>query len=458
MAAYDYDLITLGAGSGGVRASRLASGYGARVAIIEESRVGGTCVIRGCVPKKILAYGAGFARHIHDARGYGWHIGDAHCDWSSLVTAKDREIARLEDVYRKLLQSSGVEVINGRGVLLDPHTVDVSGQRLTAQKILLAVGGRPFVPSFPGSEHVITSDEALNLPSLPENIVIVGGGFIALEFACIFVLLGSRVSVCIRSESILRGFDRDICLHVTEELIRQGINIIPNTQIAQITRQTDGQLRVICNDAGSLTSARSFTSDCVLYATGRTPYTQNLGLQNVGVTCDLKTSAVCVDAYSRTNVSSVWAIGDVTNRMNLTPVALHEGMCFAETEFNGNALCPDHMTIASAVFSQPPVATVGLSEEQARSQGPIDVYKSSFRPLKHMLSCREERTLVKLVVCQKTQIVLGAHMVGEDAPEIIQGIAIAVKAKLTKMQFDATIGIHPTVAEELVTLRSPIVS
>ena len=450
MSGYDYDLVTIGAGSGGVRASRLASGYGAKVAIVEESRVGGTCVIRGCVPKKILSYGAGFARHLRDAQGYGWRVGESRCEWSSLMAAKDQEIERLENVYRTTLQSSGVEIVNGRGRILDPHTVEVSGQRLTTQRILLGVGGRPFVPSFPGCEHVITSDEALSLPYLPKRIAIVGGGFIALEFACIFSLLGSKVSVCIRTDMVLRGFDQDVRTHLTEELTRQGIDILSRTQIAQIVRQSDETLRVTCQDAGV------FDCDCVLYATGRIPYTQDLGLQDVGVVCDPKTGAVCVDTSSRTNVPSIWAVGDVTNRVNLTPVALHEGTCFAETEFNKNIMCPNHETIASAVFSQPPVATVGLSEEQARLKGPIDVYKTSFRPLKHMLSGREERTFVKLVVCRETQAVIGSHMVGEDAPEIIQGIAIAVKAGLTKPQFDATIGIHPTVAEELVTLRTPV--
>lgn len=450
MASYDYDLVTLGAGSGGVRASRLAGGYGARVAVIEESRVGGTCVMRGCVPKKLLIYGAEFARHLQDARGYGWDIGDARFDWPTLVAVKNRELDRLEAVYRNTLKSNHVELVEGRGKLVDPHTVEVNGRRMTAQRILVAVGGWPVLPSIPGVEHVITSNEALDLPRLPDSIVIVGGGFIAVEFAGIFRSLGSAVTLVIRADTILRGFDQDIREHLVAELEHQGITVCRKSQVQSIHREA-GDRRMV-----RLQDGRALACDQVMYATGRAPNTAGLGLKEVGVALDPGTGAVQVDAWSRTSVDSIWAVGDVTNRINLTPVAIREGACFAETEFNNNPMDPDHANVASAVFSQPAVGTVGLTEEQARARGPVDVYVTRFRPMKNTLSGREERTMMKLLVDRATQVVIGAHMVGPDAPEIIQGLAIAVKAGLTKRDFDATVGIHPTAAEEFVTLRTPL--
>ncbi|NKD76182.1 glutathione-disulfide reductase [Haematospirillum sp. H1815] len=449
MAAFEYDLVTLGAGSGGVRASRLASGYGARVAVIEESRVGGTCVVRGCVPKKLLIYGAEFARSFQDACGYGWAVGDVHLDWPALVASKNRELDRLEAVYRNTLKSNHVELVEGRGRLVDPHTVEVNGRRMTAQRILVAVGGWPVLPDIPGVEHAITSNEALDLPRLPDSIVIVGGGFIAVEFAGLFRALGCAVTLVIRADNILRGFDQDIREHLVAELEHQGIAICRKSQVQSIRCEKDGRRMVTLQDG------RILACEQVMYATGRAPNTAGLGLEEAGVALDPRTGAVQVDAWSRTNVSSIWAVGDVTNRINLTPVAIREGACFAETEFNNNPMTPDHANVASAVFSQPAVGMVGLTEEQARARGPVDVYVTRFRPMKNTLSGREERTMMKLLVDRATQVVIGAHMVGPDAPEIIQGLAIAVKASLTKKDFDATVGIHPTAAEEFVTLRTP---
>lgn len=450
MVPYDYDLVTLGAGSGGVRASRLAGGYGARVAVVEESRVGGTCVMRGCVPKKLLIYGAEFARHIQDARGYGWDIRDAGFDWPTLVAGKNRELDRLEVVYRNTLKSNHVELVEGRGRIIDPHTVEVNGRHITTQRILVAVGGWPVLPSIPGVEHAITSNEALDLPRLPNSMVIVGGGFIAVEFAGIFRSLGSAVTLVIRADNILRGFDQDIREHLVAELERQGIVVCRKSHVQSIHCEKDDRRMVTLQDG------RVLSCDQVMYATGRAPNMAGLGLEKVGVALDPKTGAVQVDAYSRTSVDSIWAVGDVTNRINLTPVAIREGACFAETEFNNNPMTPDHANVASAVFSQPSVGTVGMTEEQARARGPVDVYMTRFRPMKNTLSGREERTMMKLLVDRVAQVVIGVHMVGPDAPEIIQGLAIAVKAGLTKKDFDSTVGIHPTAAEEFVTLRTPL--
>ncbi len=449
MSKFDYDLITIGAGSGGVRASRLSASYGARVAVVEESRVGGTCVMRGCVPKKLLVYGSHFAQHFEDAVGYGWSVGDTSHDWPAMIAAKNAELDRLERVYHRMLHDAGVTLVEDRGVLTDPHTVEVGGKSITAEKILIGVGGWPYIPDIPGREHVITSNEALDLPERPERIIIVGGGYIALEFAGIFQALGSQVDVLIRSGVVLRGFDSDISGSVAEELEKKGIKIHRDCVVRSIEKMADGKLSVMV-DRGE-----EMVTDAVMYATGRVPNTANLGLEAAGVETDKK-GAIPVDEWNRSNVENIFAVGDVTNRVNLTPVAINEGRVFAETFFNDNPMTLDYTNIASAVFTQPPVGTVGLTEQQARADHKIKVYLSTFKPMKHTLSGRDERTMMKLIVDKETDKVLGCHMVGDDSPEIIQGLAVALKCGATKAQFDATVGIHPTAAEEFVTMRDAV--
>jgi len=448
MSKFDYDLITIGAGSGGVRASRLSGKCGARVAVIEESRYGGTCVMRGCVPKKLLVIGSHFAHHLEDAAGFGWSIQGATHDWGAMIAAKNKELDRLEGIYRRLLRDSNVTTIDGHGVLADPHTVEVNGKRITGGKILVAVGGWPMIPDFPGKEHVITSNEALDLPQLPKRVVIIGGGYIAVEFAGVFNALGSEVTLIIRSGHILRGFDQDVGVTLAEEMEKSGIKIRRDCQIRSIEKEADGY-SVMFN------LGEECMADCVIAATGRAPNTGKLGLAEVGVKLDKK-GAVKVDAQNRSNIESIFAVGDVTDRINLTPIAINEGRVFAETFFNKNPMTLDYTNVASAVFSQPPVAVVGLSEEEARKKHEVRLFISRFRPMKHTLSGRDERTLMKLVVDKATDKVLGCHMVGEDAPEIIQGLAVALKCGATKAQFDATIGVHPTAAEEFVTMRDPV--
>ena len=448
MPQYDYDLITIGAGSGGVRASRLAGKYGAKVAVIEESRYGGTCVMRGCVPKKLLVIGAHFAQHFEDAVGFGWSVAAVTHDWGAMIAAKDKELDRLEGIYRRLLRDSGVTLMDGRGKLADAHTVEVNGKAITAEKILVAVGGWPAIPEFPGKEHVISSNEALDLRERPQRVVIVGGGYIAVEFAGIFNALGSDVTLIIRSSQILRGFDQAVRATLAEELEKTGIKI-----------RRDCQVRVIAKTAAgysvALDQGEGIMADCVLYATGRAPNTAGIGLVEAGVNLNAK-GAVAVDEWNRSSVENIFAVGDVTDRANLTPVAINEGRVFAETFFNKNPMTLDYTNIASAVFSQPPVAVVGLTEAEARKSHSVRLFISRFRPMKHTLSGREERTMMKLVVDKATDRVLGCHMVGEDAPEIIQGLAVALKCGATKAQFDATVGVHPTAAEEFVTLRDPV--
>ncbi len=445
MAKFDFDLITIGAGSGGVRASRLSASYGGRVAVIEESRVGGTCVMRGCVPKKLLVYGAHFAEHIEDAAGFGWSVGETSHDWSALVAAKDKELNRLEKVYHRMFHDAGVSLVEGHGVLADPHTVEVEGKSYTANKILVGVGGWPFIPEIPGREHIITSNEALDLKKLPKRILIVGGGYIALEFAGIFNALGAQVDVVIRASSILRGFDDDVRNTVSEELEKKGICIQRDCVVRSIEKTDDG-LSVMVDHGEEM------IADQVMYATGRLPNTNGMGLQEAGVDINEK-GAVVVDEWNRSNVENIFAVGDVTDRVNLTPVAINEGRVFAETFFNENPLTLDYTNIASAVFTQPPVGSVGLTEQQARAHHKVSVYLSRFKSMKHTLSGRDERTMMKIIVDQETDRVLGCHMVGEDSPEIIQGLAVALKCGATKAQFDATVGIHPTAAEEFVTMR-----
>jgi len=446
MPRYDYDLITIGAGSGGVRGTRLAGGYGARTVIIEEERVGGTCVLRGCVPKKLLIYGAHYAEHLEDAVNYGWSFDGASHDWARMIDTKNAELDRLNGIYLRILRENNVEVVDGRGVVTDPHTVEANGKSMTAGKILVAAGGWPSTPDIPGIEHVISSNEALELRELPKRMVIVGGGYIAVEFAGIFAALGVEVTEVIRAEAILRGFDHDIRVNLTDEMQKRGIEVLSETVIRSIEKNGEVYtLRCAGNEV--------IETDLVMYATGRTPNTAGLGLAEAGVELS-GNGAVMVDQWNQSSVESIYAVGDVTDRIALTPVAIQEGRAFAETNFNGNPMTVDYDDVPSAVFSTPPVGSVGLSEEDARARhGDIDVYVSRFKPLVHTLSGRDERSLMKLVVDAHTDRVLGAHMMGLDAPEIIQGVAIAIKCDATKAQFDATTGIHPSAAEEFVTMR-----
>jgi glutathione reductase (NADPH) len=449
MTRFDYDLFTIGAGSGGVRASRMAGQFGARVAIAERYRIGGTCVIRGCIPKKLLSYAAHYAEDLEDAHGFGWTIEDAWFSWSALIANKDREIARLSGVYADALSKAGVAVIEGTARLVDPHTVAIGERHVTAQNVLVATGGSPTKPAIPGIEHAITSNEAFELPALPRRVLIVGGGYVAVEFAGILNGLGAEVTLSYRGAQILRGFDDDVRRHLHDEMEKKGVRVLVDSTVWRIASRADGALEA------SLTGVPSGTLECdaVMFATGRTPNTARLGLVELGVELD-GAGGVVVDRFCRSSVANIFAVGDVTHRIALTPVAIREGAAVATTLFGGVETPVDHDDVPSAVFSQPPVGTVGLSEAKAMEKlGKVDIYKASFRPLRHTLSGRDERTLVKLVVDAATQRIVGAHMVGADAPEIIQGIAIAVKAGLTKAQFDATVGIHPTAAEEFVTLR-----
>lgn len=449
MSGFDYDLVTIGAGSGGVRASRMASAKGARVAVCEESRVGGTCVIRGCVPKKLLVYGAHYANDFEDAAGFGWSVGDTDFSWEKLIAAKDDEIERLNGIYKRILRENKVELLEGRGVLEDAYTVRIGDKTVTAENILIAVGGWPFMPDIPGIEHAITSNEALDLKELPKRMVIVGGGYIAVEFAGVFANLGVEVTQILRGDTVLRGFDEDVRLTLAEEMGKHGINLQTECVVRSIEKTETGySLRLAHGD--------EIETDLVMYATGRRPNTAGLGLDNAGVATNDK-GAIVVDEYYRTSVSNIYALGDVTDRIQLTPVAIAEGMAFVETVFGNNPTTVDYADVPSAVFSGPPLATVGLTEAQAREQlGDVDVYVSRFRPMKHTLSGRDERTFMKLLVDPKTDRVVGCHMVGDDSPEIIQGLAIALKAGATKAQFDATIGIHPSAAEEFVTMREKL--
>ena len=446
---YDFDLFTIGAGSGGVAGSRRAAAYGAKVGICENSRVGGTCVIRGCVPKKLLVYGAQVADEIADARGYGWDIGQATFSWPTLIANKNREIDRLNGIYIKMLADAGVELITGEGRMVDAHTVDIGGRRVTAERILIATGGHPVMPNTPGIEHAITSNEALELAELPKRVVVVGAGYIAVEFAGIFQTLGAEVTLVLRGDIPLRGFDMDVRQHLAHELTERGMRILNGTLVESIAKVADG-LHVTLNDG------QTISCDQILYATGRVPNTRNLGLQEVGVKTDAA-GAVLVDEWSRTSVENVYAVGDVTNKHNLTPVAIAEARALAETLYNDNPTKFDPHLISTAVFSQPPVATVGLAEHQARESGKaVDVYRSTFRPMHNTLSGRQEKTLMKLVVDRESDRVLGCHMVGPDAAEIMQGLAIAMQCGATKKQFDRTVGIHPTAAEEFVTMRDKV--
>src|SRR4051812_2102984 len=451
MADYDFDLFVIGGGSGGVRAARIAAGYGAKVMVAEEYRMGGTCVIRGCVPKKLFVIGSHVRHDIADAAGFGWTIPDFSFDWKTLVANKDKEIARLEGIYTTNVEKTGAQIVKARAVLEDAHTLRLSdGKKVTADTILIATGGRPnHGKEIPGIEHVISSDEAFHLTELPKHIVIQGGGYIALEFAGIFKGYGSEVTVIYRGDNILRGFDEDVRNHVRAEMEKQGINIITGCVIGKIDKHGK-------EFTTHLSSGSSIASDQVMFAIGRHPNVANLGLETAGVAINPRNGGIAVDAWSKTSTPNIYAIGDVTHRINLTPVAIREGHAFADTVFGKRPVQVDHATIPTAVFSQPEVGTVGLTEAEARAQfSHVDIYKADFRPIKATMSGRDTRILMKLVVDGLSDRVLGSHIVGEAAAEITQAIGIAVKMKATKADFDSTIALHPTAAEELVTMRTP---
>ncbi|HEX3862427.1 MAG TPA: glutathione-disulfide reductase, partial [Stellaceae bacterium] len=451
MAEFDVDLFVTGGGSGGVRAARIAAGYGARVMIAEEYRMGGTCVIRGCVPKKLFVIGSHIHHEIEDAAGFGWTVPPVTFDWPTLVRNKDKEIARLEGIYTTNVEKAGAEVVKTRAVIEDAHSLRLSNGRIvTAKTILVATGSTPtHGPEIPGIEHVISSNEAFHLPELPKRVVIQGGGYIALEFACIFAGFGSDVTVIYRGDNILRGFDEDVRVHVRKEMEMQGITILTGCTVNKVEKH--GR-----DFTTHLSNGSSIASDKVMFAIGRHPNVEGLGLDKAGVALNAHNGGIAVDGYSRTSVANIYAIGDVTHRINLTPVAIREGHAFADTVFGKRPVQVDHATIPTAVFSQPEVGTVGLTEAEARAQfSHVDIYKTDFRPIKSTMSGRDTRILMKLVVDGSSDRVVGCHVVGDTAAEIIQAVAIAVKMKATKADFDSTFALHPTAAEELVTMRTP---
>ena len=449
MPKYDYDLFVIGGGSGGVRAARIAAGHGARVAIAEEYRVGGTCVIRGCVPKKLLVYASRFRDEFEDATGFGWSVGATKFDWARLIANKDAEIARLEGIYMRNLEKAGVTLLRQRAEVAGPNQImlKADGRTVTAGTILIATGGRPNLDAgLPGAEHVITSNEAFHLTELPRRIVVVGGGYIAVEFAGIFAGLGVATTLVYRGEKILRGFDEDLRDGLTEEYARRGIRIVTGRLIKAVEATAAGLVATLDDGA-------RLTSDRVMSAIGRSPATAGLGLAAAGVKLG-RDGAVVVDAASRSNIESIYAVGDVTNRVNLTPVAIREGHAFADSVFGNQPWTVDHDLIPTAVFSTPEIGTVGLSEAAARANGrPLDIYKTRFRPMKGTLSGRQERMLMKLVVDATNGRVLGVHILGPDAAEMVQLAGIALKLGATKADFDSTVALHPSAAEELVTLR-----
>ncbi len=448
MSTKDYDLFVIGAGSGGVRAARMAAGFGARVAIAEDRYMGGTCVNVGCVPKKLYVYASEFSKAFEDARGFGWDSSKPAFDWATLRDNKKTEISRLNAIYRKLLAGANAEVLEGRARIVDAHTVAVGDQQYSAEKILIATGGWPHIPDFPGSELAITSNEVFDLDHFPERLVIVGGGYIAVEFAGIFNGLGAHVTQLYRGPLFLRGFDPDIRAHAAREIAKTGVDLRFEVNVESISRGRDGlDLQ--------LTDGSRITADAVLYATGRVPHLEGLGLENVDVELT-EFGTIKVDEHYRTSESSIFAVGDVIGGMELTPVALAEGMAFARRQFGEPGQQVDYDFIPTAVFCQPNIGTVGFTEEEARSRfGHIRLFKSNFRPMKHTISGRDEQTFMKLIVDKASDRVVGVHMMGPDAGEIIQGIAIALRAGATKAVFDSTIGIHPTAAEEFVTMREP---
>ena len=447
MAEFDFDLLVIGAGSGGVRASRIAAGHGARVAVAEEYRVGGTCVIRGCVPKKLLVYGAHFAEDLEDARRFGWTIEGKRFDWATLRDNVAAEVDRLNGLYQNTLDNNRVTTLLGHARLIDAHTVDVAGRQHTAKTILIATGARPFVPDLPGAEHGITSNEVFHLPELPRRMVIAGAGYIATEFAGVFHELGSDVTVINRSDTILRGWEPALADRLLQISVAKGINFKLNCRLERVEK-LEGGLKL------HFTDGKTVETDVLLWALGRVPNLDGLGLEDVGVALNEK-GAIAVDAENRTSVPSIFAVGDVTDKVQLTPVAIREGHAFADSQFGNTPRRVDYSAIPSAVFSNPPLGSVGMTEAEARSVfgHQVRVFTSDFRPMKNVLAGRNERALYKLVVDGSTDRVVGAHMIGPDAPEILQAVAIAVKAGLTKAQFDDTMALHPTMSEELVLMR-----
>jgi glutathione reductase (NADPH) len=449
MSDFDVDLFVIGGGSGGVRAARIAAQHGARVMLAEEYRLGGTCVIRGCVPKKLLVYAARFHGEFEDAAGFGWTVPHATFDWKTLIANKDKEIARLEAAYGSLLEKSGVKVVKNRATLVDTNTVQVAGgDRVKAAHVLISTGGTPsFGDKIPGLEHAISSSEAFHLPELPHRVVIQGGGYIAVEFAGIFAGLGAHVTLVYRGENILRGFDDDVRQHLRMDMEKHGIRVVTGCTITAIEHRG-------AHYSVHLSSGNHIPADKVMFATGRVPNVAKLGLKEAGVEI-AKNGGIAVDEYSRTTAPNVYAVGDVTNRINLTPVAIREGHAFADTVFGNKPTIVDHANVPTAVFSEPEVGAVGLTEAQARAQlAQTDVYKSMFRPLKATLSGRDTTVLLKLIVDGQTNLVVGCHIVGEGAAEMVQLAAVAIKMRATKADFDATMALHPTIAEELVTMRT----
>ena len=450
--AYDYDLFVIGAGSGGVRAARRSALAGAKVAVAEEYRTGGTCVIRGCVPKKYMVYASEFGHSIEQAKSYGWSVGDVSYDHNAFMKSLHAEVDRLSGIYMRNLKNTGVDVIEERAEFVDAHTLLLkpSGRTVTAEKVLIAVGGTPWVPSedeLPGASNIITSNEIFHLDELPKSIVIGGGGYIAVEFACVFAGLGVETILVYRGDKILRGFDEDVRDHVQNEMSSKGVKIITNSVFKSIEKLDNGRMTI------SLTNGDPIETDVIMGALGRRPAVEGLGLEAVGVNQG-PSGEVLVDKYSKTNIDNIWAVGDVTDRVNLTPVAIREGQAFSETVFEGNPNFFEYDNIPTAVFTQPPVGTVGLTEAQAREQfGEIDIYKTKFRTMKEILAGGEERVLMKLIVRTSDQVVVGCHIVGPDSPEIIQAVGIAVKMGATKQDFDNTCALHPSLAEELVTMR-----
>ncbi len=446
---YDYDLIVIGGGSGGVRSARWAAALGAKVAICEEERFGGTCVLRGCVPKKMMVYGSHFADDVITSRDYGWDIEIKSHNWQEFQEKREKELSRLSGLYEKMLSSKDVTLLRGKGSFEDQHTVRVGDQLVTSENIIIAVGGRPWNPDFEGSEHTINSNQFFDLKKRPQRVVINGGGFIGVEFACLLKNFSSEVHIIIRKDTILRGFDSECAAYLQEQMKSKGIHFHTSQNIKEVKKNADGSQLVI-------TESQSIETDAVIMATGREPYTEGLNLKAVGIET-MKSGAITVNEYSQTNIENIFAVGDVTNRMNLTPVALQEGMQVAENLYGArNDWAMTYDNIPSAVFSQPPLATVGLTEEEANQQGlNFEIYSSEFRPLKYTLGERQKRSLMKMIVEKDSRKVLGLHMVGDDSAEIIQGFAVALKAGATKEIFDQTIGVHPTSAEEFVTMREP---
>lgn len=450
--SYDYDFFVIGAGSGGVRASRIAAGLGAKVAVAEDLYLGGTCVNVGCVPKKLFVYGSHFSEELEAAAGFGWKVGESSFDWPTLRDNKTKEIERLNAIYERMLGNAGVEIIEGRATIVDPHTVAVNGKHYSAERILVAVGGWPMVPDIPGKEFIMDSNAAFYMETFPKRVIVVGGGYIAVEFAGIFNGLGAETHLMYRGDLFLRGFDQDVREFTASELSKKGINLKFKTNIAAIVKQDDGSLLATLEDGSTI------EADAIMYATGRTAKTANLGLENTQVKLAANGSIVVNDDF-QTHEPSIYAVGDVIDRVQLTPVAIAEGMALAKNLFDKNLKGHkkvDYNFIATAVFSQPNIATLGYNEAQAKEKfDSVAVYKTDFRHMKHTLSGVDERTFMKLLVDQKTDKVIGCHMVGSDAGEIVQGLAVAIKAGATKEDFDNTIGIHPTAAEEFVTMREP---